>query len=307
MAAGQTSLLAPGRLWQRLRAQTAHALQCGALQPIPTDYVFVEHGGVRFLVRLVEHLTRKDIALQQQHMAKAVTGALVNPFLPYDEDLFVADISATHLCLLNKFNVIDHHLLIVTRAFEEQESLLTVQDFMALWSCMAEVDGLAFYNAGTIAGASQRHKHLQLVPLPLAPEGPRVPIAPAIAAARFDASCGRVPAFPFLHAMARVEPGWQASDLFACYQALLRAVGLPSDVRSENAVRPPYNLLATRQWMLLVPRAYEQCEAMSVNALGFAGALLVRNAEQLAWLTAYGPMRVLQQVAVAANATESQR
>ncbi len=305
MIPDHTSMLAPGTLWLRVRAQTAHALQCGALQPIPTDYVFVEHGGVRFLVRVVEQLTRKDRALHQQRQAEAVSGAPVNPFLPYDEELFVADISTTHLCLLNKFNVIDHHLLIVTRVFEEQEALLTVQDFAALWACMAEVDGLAFYNAGAVAGASQRHKHLQLVPLPLAPEGAIVPIAPALAEAHFDGSCGTVPALPFLHAMARIEPRWQASDVFACYQTLLRAVGLLRDERATHAVRPAYNLLATRQWMLLVPRAYEQCETMSVNALGFAGALLVRNAEQLAWLTAYGPMRVLQQVAVAADTTGS--
>ena len=305
LATRQTHRLAPGTLWQRTRAQTAHALQCGALQPIPTDFVFVEHGGVRFLVRVVEHLTRKDAALQQQHQDEVVTGTLVNPFLPYDEDLFVADISATHLCLLNKFNVIDHHLLIVTRAFEEQESLLTVEDFTALWTCMAEVDGLAFYNAGKVAGASQRHKHLQLVPFPLVPEGLKVPIAPAIAAARFNGPCGIVPVFPYLHALTRVEPGWQASDLFACYQMLLRAVGLLRDKRGEHEICPPYNLLVTREWMLLVPRAYEQCESLSVNALGFAGAFLVRNVKQLSWLTAYGPMRVLQQVAVAADTTRS--
>jgi ATP adenylyltransferase len=274
------------------------------LHPIPTDCVFVEHGGVRFLVRVVQHLTRKDVALQQQRNAEAATGVVVNPFLPYDEALFVADISPTHLCLLNKFNVIDHHLLIVTRAFEEQESLLTVQDFAALWACMAEIDGLAFYNAGTLAGASQRHKHLQLVPLPLAPEGPKVPIAPAITAARFTGPCGTVPAFPFLHAIARVEQHWHARDLFACYHTLLRAVGLLGAERRVQAGPPAYNLLATRQWMLLVPRAYEQCEAISVNALGFAGALLVRDTEQLAWLTAYGPMCVLQRVAVAVDAIE---
>ncbi|NIO40609.1 MAG: phosphorylase, partial [Burkholderiales bacterium] len=39
----------------------------------------------------------------------------MNPFLPYGKDLFVSDISETHLALLNKFNVIDYHLLIVTR------------------------------------------------------------------------------------------------------------------------------------------------------------------------------------------------
>ena len=43
----------------------------------------------------------------------------------YEVDLFVADISPTHVCILNKFNVVDYHLLIITRAFESQENLLS--------------------------------------------------------------------------------------------------------------------------------------------------------------------------------------
>jgi len=37
----------------------------------------------------------------------------------------------------------------------------------------------------------------------------------------------------------------------------------------------PYNLLATRRWMLVVPRRQERYEKISVNALGFAGSLFV--------------------------------
>jgi ATP adenylyltransferase/5',5'''-P-1,P-4-tetraphosphate phosphorylase II len=33
-----------------------------------------------------------------------------------------------------------------------------------------------------------------------------------------------------------------------------------------------------------------------VNALGFAGSLLVRSAEQLAWLRTLGPLNFLRQV-----------
>ena len=91
----------------------------------------------------------------------SIVGRHFDPFLPYEPEMFVADISPTHVCLLNKFNVIDHHLLVVTRAFEEQDAAINAADFAALWACMAEVDGLAFYNAGKLAGASQRHKHLQ--------------------------------------------------------------------------------------------------------------------------------------------------
>jgi ATP adenylyltransferase len=91
---------------------------------------------------------------------------------------------------LNKFNIIDHHLLIVTRTFKEQETWLTLQDFEAMWACLNEIDGLVFYNGGKTAGASQRHKHLQLVPLPLVEEGLKIPIEPAIASVIFQDSIG---------------------------------------------------------------------------------------------------------------------
>ena len=62
-------------------------------------------------------LTRKEQTRHEREV-KAGEFSAVNPFLPYDPDLVVADISDTHVALLNKFNVIDHHLLIVTRCFK---------------------------------------------------------------------------------------------------------------------------------------------------------------------------------------------
>ena len=59
-----------------------------------------------------------------------------------------------------------------------------------------------------------------------------------------------------------------------------------------------YNFVATREWMLLVPRAEEFFDGTSVNSLGFAGALLVRSREEVERLKARGPMTVLRSVAV---------
>jgi ATP adenylyltransferase len=196
----------PGTLWPAILRQTAHALHCGALRPIETVNESIEDSGVRFLVRRVSSLARKDEE-RKERTDKAEQRAEVNPFLPYDPDLFVADLSDTHIALLNKFNVIDHHLLIVTRRFEQQEALLTLADFVALFACLAEFGGLAFYNGGAAAGASQRHKHLQIVPLPLGTSGPAVPIEPLLTCARIEGAIGTVPGLPFLHAFARLNSG----------------------------------------------------------------------------------------------------
>lgn len=43
----------------------------------------------------------------------------------------MAHLSDTHTCLLNKFNLVPYHTLVVTRQFEEQTSALTAADFDA--------------------------------------------------------------------------------------------------------------------------------------------------------------------------------
>lgn len=295
--------LEPGRLWTRVTEQTAIALDRGALQSIPTNSEIVEENGIPFLVRILQNLARKEAAKREQQRKSEKIGKSFNPFLPYDRDLFVADLSETHLCLLNKFNVVDHHLLVVTREFEDQQELLTRRDFEAIGACLTEFPSLAFYNGGRVAGASQPHKHLQLVPLPLTPDSSTpLPIASAIARAEYDGEIGTVGDFPFVHAVGKLDPDWGKSpdegavEALQLYRKLLRAIGLKVEGSTGERQSGPYNWLATRDWMLVVGRSHECFESISVNSLGFAGALLVRNADQLARLKALGPMQVLAAV-----------
>jgi ATP adenylyltransferase/5',5'''-P-1,P-4-tetraphosphate phosphorylase II len=91
--------------------------------------------------------------------------AFTNPFSPYDPLMYVANVPPTHVCLLNKFNVVDQHLLAVTAAFEHQAVRLNAADFAAWWACIGAVgEGLGFYNCGPESGASQPHKHMQIIP-----------------------------------------------------------------------------------------------------------------------------------------------
>ncbi len=295
-------LFAPGTLWERLKQQTEYALECGALQPIPTEYEFVEQDNIRFLVRILSNLSRKDRAKKIEEKKKADTGKDFNPFLPYEEDLFVADISTTHLCLLNKYNVVDYHLLIITREFEAQENLLNLQDFQALGGCMAEFEGLAFYNSGKTAGASQRHKHLQIVPLPLVSDETKIPIQPAIATATFNNGIGVTSYFPFRHALAKLDSGWvhspveSAVEILESYFTLLKAVGIEGNDGMGGKQSGDYNLLVMREWMLVVPRSDEYFQSISVNSLGFAGALLVKNQEQMKIIKEQKPLTILRHV-----------
>lgn len=295
----------PGTLQAKVQARTAHAMHQGAIRTIPTRFELVEQAGVIFLIRIVSNLVRKVQAKVDQRHASKAANTDQNPFLPYDQDLFVADISDTHVCLLNKFNVLDHHILMVTRSFQEQESFLTLSDIEAVLLCLAEFEGLAFYNAGEAAGASQRHKHLQMVPLPLTAEVSHLPIEPLLETARFEGTIGRAPGLPFSHVLVRMKPEWIASplkgaqELLKQYLEMLQTLGLADRGTGQETRGPgPYNLLVTRQWMLLVPRSTECFEDISVNALGFAGGFLVKNQAQLDRLKTCGPMTALRHVAL---------
>lgn len=293
---------APGALRRLVTAVSARALAAGALLPIPTGCEFVEDGGVRFFVRVLASLARKD---EERAAQRRDAGAAkpANPFLPYEQALFVANVSASHVAILNKFNVVDDHLLIVTRQFEDQRALLTPSDFEAWWRCLREYESLGFYNGGVEAGASQPHKHLQLVPLPLAPAGPAVPIEPLLEGIGAHGGVAAVPGFGFRHAFGRLDTASQgdaaALAAYRLYAALLQSAGLQPPAGAGGDLQSgPYCLLATREWLLLVPRSREFFAGVSINALGFAGALLVRNEEQLRALRQTGPLTALRETAL---------
>jgi ATP adenylyltransferase len=266
-----------------VREATRRALASGALKPIEARTMLVDDGGVRFVVRVVSSLARKE---------KAGHGAGAHdPLGDYDPDLFVTDLGASHYALLNKFYLLAGHTLLVTRRFEHQERLLDVDDFAALAACLNEVDWLAFYNGGRDAGASQSRKHLQLVPLPLAPES-----ADEVPMERVLGGAGSV---PFRHAFARVAPRATARERHARYRELLERCGiLPLATAAGELQSAPYNLLVRQSWMLVVPRSQACFESISVNALGFAGSLFLRSQEEFDRVCGIGPMAVLRAVAI---------
>ena len=138
------------------------------------------------------------------------------------------------------------------------------------------------------------HKHLQMVRLPLASRGSRIPIEPLLPTEAERGRLHRTAHLPFRHAFANLEvspetdPARAARELHQIYASMLSELAL-----ARGNVTAPYNLLVTRNWMLVVPRLQEHFETVSINALGFAGTLLVRTREELELLERRGPMTAL--------------
>ncbi|MFA5941769.1 MAG: hypothetical protein WC809_20670 [Sinimarinibacterium sp.] len=271
-------------LLRRVGDVSARALAGGALWPIPTRFESLHDHGVEYALRIVEALRRKP----------APGVAQGNPFLPCEPALYVAHLPPRHVLLLNKFNVIEPHLLAVTEAYEPQSAALSRDDFAAAIELLLRLDGLIFYNGGRIAGASQPHKHLQWVPRGLVPGQNDLPVEPAVLRAVIRAVPARAPELPFAHALAGCGLETGAAALHDTYRTLLRALGVTGG--DGAGVCEGYNLLLTRRWMMAVPRSAESWEGISINALGFAGALLVRDEVQAARVRAAGPSKILATV-----------
>lgn len=289
-------MLPRGSLRKAIVQRTNTARQSGALQPIGTHVEFIDDGGVRFMVRVASNLDKKAAHTDQVHKNLAARERHASPFLNPDPNLFVTDVTQRYRCLLNKYSVVDEHVLIVTKEFERQESPLNLDDFFALWTCLREYEAVAFYNSGAAAGASQTHKHLQMVPLPLSTHGDSIPIEPLILSALPAEGLARCGSLPFQHGLTRIAQCDGVADLAAesleKYCGLLAANGL--DLQSPS----PYNMLLTRRWMLVVPRLRECFDSISLNALAFAGTLFVRDIEQLERLKHAGPMSALKHVGI---------
>eukprot|EP00170_Pyropia_yezoensis_P007849 contig_32415_g7874 len=137
---------------------SARALAVGTLAPLATTTSTHPDQGIPFLLHTLSgprKPTAADPTASARRPAAGDGGAAkkrFNPFLPYEPTLFVAPAPPAHVVLLNKFPVTRGHLLLVTAEYEAQSSLLTAADFDAAWAVLDRLDGLAFYNAGGMAG-----------------------------------------------------------------------------------------------------------------------------------------------------------
>jgi len=289
-------LLDPGSFWAAARRCSRAALRSGALQPVSTRVAFVDDRGIEFVVRVSDNLLRKRQAPAPYERPRSG-----NPFLPPEPELTIGSLPPHHIAVLNKFNVLENHVLVVTRGFVHQESLLTAADFAAVAPGLTHGDGLAFYNAGKIAGASQPHKHFQLVPLPL---GRSADIPTAVLFDDARSGIDTIADLRWRHALRKLDAAPDDREAFGehCFAAYLEALhglGLAAQAGDEEDARlPPYNLLLTRKWMFIAPRAREHFADISVNGLGYAGSFFVSTPERLEEVRSAGPMTILEKVSI---------
>ncbi|SGY35163.1 BQ5605_C002g01734 [Microbotryum silenes-dioicae] len=235
--------------------------------------------------------------------------------------------------LLNKFCIVPRHFLLVTKEFEKQERPLTPLQLLATYSVLKSLGTrekhLAFYNCGPLSGASQPHKHVQFIPLSNGvapfdnfiqdnkPSNPKDPFQLPL------------PYTSFTVMLAPPLNGDLVSYLGMTFLSLLDLMiehlrraslvkssseGASSDPSTTTAPPPlssrgglsglSYNLIMTEKYLQIIPRSKESWSAsgsqqqISVNSLGFAGMLLVKDEEILEEVKKVGVMSILKEVGV---------
>ncbi len=252
--------------WDDAERVSEKALIDGQLMPITTEAEVIQEHGINYLGYVVTRNARKKpIAKNQQ----------ANPFLPYEPSMYVGEAGYHHICLLNKFPVLSPHLLICSKEFVAQSAPLTLDDFEAWLLGFTRSDVLGLYNSGPVAGASQPHRHMQVVRAD-------IPLESVICTG----------GLPFRHCLFLHDE----LDAERLYQRYLTALELLSLNEDDECL--PYNILLTARWMLVLPRSTNNIEGIFANALNYTGRFLVREAKQLKWLQRYGIMRYLSECSV---------
>lgn len=245
------------------------------------------------------------------------------PYDPFESPspglLVLSLVGSAHRLVLNKFAICRDHAILTTAAFRPQNHLLAADDLAAAYACVesyhaaaagsaeSEEELFVFYNSGVHSGASQPHRHLQMLPVARMREDVDVDVDGGcddtwgVLADRLVGAAAAAEV-PFYVAAAPVRPGGSpetvpsAEALHALYLRLYRqacvAAGLPAPdglVEEQGLVpaRLSYNLALTRTTMALCPRRAEggvvvaldgtHAGTLSLNGTVLAGTALVKN------------------------------
>lgn len=96
---------------------------------------------------------------------------------PFEQGICIEEsLSAKHRLIFNKYPAFANHVLVISKEPEPQSERLSLEDFKAsLLTLKSLNEAFMYYNSGPLAGASQNHKHMQVIPVASLPNN-KIPI-----------------------------------------------------------------------------------------------------------------------------------
>jgi len=266
--------------WQKALEQSKISIDSGNLFPLRTiDITKKFYDKKDFLIRKLDTSKfRKDLKI----------GPKINPFNPWDKPLEIGKIGKYHQLILNKYPVQIGHILLITNKWMPQNGWLDINDWDAIKFVNNDTSGLWFFNSGPLAGASQPHRHIQLLRRDI-----RENICPR---EKWFLNFNKCKVNKKLFENIVVRPfnfSNDINDIYRIYVELSMNIGI-GDPLKDKMPKEPYNLLITNKWIALIKRANDKLFGFSVNALGFAGYLLVTEKSDTRYLKLNGPEILLE-------------
>ncbi|KAI1376729.1 HIT-like protein [Hypoxylon crocopeplum] len=290
--AEMTSSIVPLNLPRLVKIAFDKARVNGDLTYYSTQVALLTPNSIPFQLRFSPALALKPKAPKP----KEPNGKPFNPFENPSPAMLVTELPPSHRLVLNKFAVVPEHFILITKEMKPQTHLLEKDDIAATFACIQayRTDGqelFAFFNSGPHSGASQPHRHLQLLPVERMKDGLEDVDRGsewAVLAERLTESEKVLPFNVFttdMHLDMNAEERHRAYlDL---YRRAVEAVFPGRGAHTEGEAEISYNFAMTSRSMALCPRAAEgamlknksgeDVGLVSLNGTVLAGTALVKN------------------------------
>ena len=267
--------------WEKALQKTRISIIAKRLFPLNTiDITETIYKGNDFVIRKLDTTKfKKNILI----------GPKINPFKPWDKILQIDSIGNYHQLILNKYPVQLGHLLLITNEWKEQNGWMDYNDWEAIKEVNKDTTGLWFFNSGPLAGASQPHRHIQL--LRRDTTGLYCPREKWIL--DFKNVNYRNDRFSKNIIIKKFSKSFNEENIHEIYNDLSKELDL-GEPKKDKKPKKPYNLIFTNNWMALIKRKTDNLYGISVNALGFAGYILVTENSDINYLKKFGPEKLLE-------------
>ncbi len=266
--------------WEKALEQSEISIDSGNLFPLRTiDITKKYYDKKDFIIRKLDTSKfKKDFKI----------GPKINPFNPWDKPLEIGKIGKNHQLILNKYPVQIGHILLITNKWMPQNGWLDINDWKAIKTVNNDTSGLWFFNSGPLAGASQPHRHIQLLRRDIHEN-----ICPR---EKWFLNFNKCKVSNKLFKNIIVRPfdfSSDINDIYRIYLELSMNIGLGDPIK-DKIPKKPYNLLITNRWIAVIKRSNDKIFGFSINALGFAGYLLVTEKSDTRYLKLNGPEILLE-------------
>ncbi len=269
------------KYWVKALDQTHLSIINNGLFPLKTTVVTSEYYNKNdFIIRELDTSRFKK---------KNSYGPNQNPFNPWDKILEVDKIGTNHQLILNKYPVQKGHILLITNTWRPQDGWLDINDWIAIQMVNEDTSGLWFFNSSPIAGASQPHRHFQL----LRRDHGEIICPRERWFLDFENNNDQDSKLKKNAVVSKFNFLDNSINIYNLYLELSNKIGLGNPIDDEKP-RFPYNILITNNWIAIIKRKYDHVHGFSVNGLGFAGYLLVTEKSNINYLKKYGPEKLLE-------------